>query len=289
MHKSNVTSYLSRFVRFSAIVTIAAILSLAAGCAVAPPSAIAVKPGTLQFLPIGTAGEVQTRGYVEYVPEGYDGIGKWPCIIFLHGDGELGDGTSVEGMQAFKYSCLVGMIQTDSWDDRHRFIVLAPQFKDYADRSAINVRDFVEYAKQNYCIDRNRIYFSAVSGGGVALGNYLNAYSGGDAAAVVPVSCYVPPTTSAKWKSVPVWFMCGASDMTVKPENVAKNYNSIVNAAPPVMPRITLYTGVGHDGNSATKSYSPRSMDNAFETAYQGISLVPYSNVYDWLLQYRKE
>jgi predicted peptidase len=274
---------------FVAMFAIAALPSLATGCAAAVPSVIATNPGTVRFLPIGTAGDDQSRGYVEYVPEGYYGNNEWPCIIFLHGDGELGDGTTVEGMQAFNYACLIGMIQNDSWDDRHRFVVLAPQFKDYPDRSAIHVRDFVEYAKRAYRIDPKRIYFSAVSGGGVALGNYLNAYSGGDAAAVVPVSCYVPPTTSAKWKSVPVWFMCGASDTTVKPENVAKNYNSIVNAAPPVMPRITLYTGVGHDGNSATKSYSPRSMDNAFETAYQGISLVPYSNVYDWLLQYRKE
>lgn len=250
---------------------------------------IAAKPGSLQYLPVGAAGAPQKRGYVEYVPEGYFKKDAWPCIINLHGDGELGDGTSIEKLKVFSYSCLPGMINQDSWDAKHRFIVLSPQFASYADRSAANVRDFLLFAKANYRIDPTRIYFTAVSGGGVALGNYLNAYSGGDAAAVLPVSCYVPPTSSATWKNVPVWFLCGAADTTVGPANIVKNYNALIAAKAPVTPRITLYTGVGHDTNSVNKSYSPAKMDNKLETEYQGITLTPYSNVYDWLLQYQKK
>jgi len=248
---------------------------------------IAAHPGILQYLPIGKTGDAQKRGYVEYVPTNYASKRKWPCILNLHGDGELGDGKSVAVLQAFNNSCLTGMIYRDTWDGKHRFVVLSPQFADYADRSALNVHDFLQYAKANYDIDMGRIYLTAVSGGGIALGNYLNAYSGGDAAAALPVSCYAPPFT-AKWKSVPTWFFCGSSDMTVNPANIVKNYNAIILAAPAIAPKITLYTGVSHDGNSVNKTYSPTLMDNQFETQYQGIGLVPYSNIYDWLLQYRK-
>lgn len=251
-------------------------------------SNIATTPGSLKLLPNNTAGAAQTRAYAEYVPSNYSSKNDWPCIINLHGDGDLGNGSSEASMQSFTYSCLPGMISTDNWDKGHRFVVLSPQFSSYNDRTAANVNTFIQYAKANYKIDVKRIYLTAVSGGGVALGNYLATYSGGEAAAVLPVSCYVPPTSSTKWKSVPVWFLCGAADSTVKPSNIINNYKAIMAVPPSVLPRITLYTGVGHDGNSVNKTYSPATNDNTYETTYKGVSLVPYSNIYDWLLQYHK-
>ena len=249
---------------------------------------VAMLPGTLQYVPIGTTGTAQTRGYVEYVPKDYLKKAAWPVIINLHGDGELGDGTTVNTLKAFSYSCLPGMIDRDTWDDKHRFIVLSPQFASYDDRSADNVREFVRFAKANYRIDGSRIYFTAVSGGGVALARYLNKYGDEDAAAILPVSCYVSPASPIVWKAVPIWFLCGAADTTVGPANIVKNYDALVAAKAPITPRITLYTGVGHDANSANKSYSPATMDNEVEAEFQGIALTPYSNPYDWLLQYRK-
>jgi len=249
---------------------------------------IATAPGKLKLLPVGTAGAPQTRGYAEYVPPDYASNNGWPCIINLHGDGELGDGKTEAVMQCFTLYCLPGMIYNDTWDKKHRFVVLSPQFASYADRTAANVNAFIQYAKANYKIDVTRIYLTAVSSGGVALGSYLDTYSGGEAAAVVPVSCYAPPTTSKKWKSVPVWFLCGASDTTVGPANLITHCKTLIAAGAPVTPKITLYTGVGHDANSANKSYAPELNDNKFETVYSGVNLVPYSDVYDWMLQYHK-
>jgi predicted peptidase len=254
-------------------------------------SNLATTPGKLKLLPVGTTGKAQIRGYAEYVPPSYASSSKWPCIINLHGDGEFGDGSSEAVLKTFTYSCLPGMISQDNWDSQHRFVVLSPQFTSYGDRTAANVNTFIQYAKANYKIDVKRIYLTGVSGGGVALGNYLTTYSGGEAAAAIPVSCYVPPIGSAaKWKSVPVWLLCGSADTTVGPANVLKVYTTLMAAVPPptVTPRITLYTGVGHDGNSANKSYAPASMDNTFETTYGGVDLVPYSNIYDWMLQYHR-
>lgn len=254
---------------------------------------IASDPGKLKLLPIGTAGNAQTRAYAEYVPSGYDDECGWPCIIFLHGDGELGDGKTESVMQCFNYSCLPGMIYNDTWDSGHRFVVLAPQFASNDDRTGENVNAFVQFAKANYKIDIARIYFTAVSGGGIALGRYLSKYSGGEAAAALPVSCYLPPidkTNIAKWKHVPLWMICGASDTTVKPDNLVTMYNNLMSAVPPppVTPRLTLYTGVGHDSNSANKSYAPELNDNKMESSYGGISLTPYSNIYDWMLRYHR-
>jgi predicted peptidase len=250
---------------------------------------IATTPGFLALLPIGSAGIHQTRAYAEYVPPSYGNYHSFPCIINLHGDGELGDGKTESVLEPFAYSCLTGMIKQDTWDKKYRFVVLSPQFSSYSDRSAVNVNEFIQYAKANYKIDINRIYLTAVSGGGVALGNYLTHYSGGEAAAVLPVSCYVPPiSSSAKWKNVPAWFLCGASDTVVGTSNVIQNYRNLVKASAPFPPLMTLYTGVGHDANSVNKTYNPESMDNAFEAECSGVGLVPYSNIYDWLLKYHR-
>jgi len=251
---------------------------------------IATTPGSLKLLPVGTTGTPQVRGYAEYVPPNYTSKDNWPVIINLHGDGELGDGLTEASLTPFTYSCLPGMIYNNTWDKQHRFVVLSPQFSTYADRSAVNVNTFVQYAKANYKIDATRIYMTAVSGGGVALGNYLSTYSGGEAAAVLPVSCYLPPIASAtKWKAVPAWFLLGSADSTVKPSNVVKNYTAIMGTTPPtVVPKITLYTGVGHDANSVNKTYYPEGNDNKLETSFSGITLTPYSNIYDWFLLYHK-
>jgi predicted peptidase len=189
----------------------------------------------------------------------------------------------------FSYSGITGQIAQGDWDASDRFIVLAPQFASYADRSAVNVHDFIQYAKANYRVDVSRIYLTAVSGGGVALGNYLYSYSGGEAAAVLPVSCYVPPIDQAKkWKSVPVWLLCGAADTVVNPDNVMKVYSNLVAAEAPVTPRVTLYTGVGHEAKSCNLSYAPASNDNHCESTYDGVTLTSYSNIYDWLLRYTR-
>ena len=254
---------------------------------------IASDPGKLTLLPIGTAGDAQTRAYAEYVPPDYSDTCNCPCIIFIHGDGEMGPGKTKDDLKAFTASCLPGMIYKDTWDSQHRFVVLAPQFASYDDRTGENVNAFVQFAKANYKIDTSRIYFTAVSGGGVARGSYLAKYSGGEAAAAIPVSCYLPPTDKtniSKWKHVPLWMLCGASDTTVKPENLKTMYTNLMSAvpAPAVTPRLTLYTGVGHDGNSVNKTYAPELNDNRMESSYEGVSLTPYSNIYDWMLRYHR-
>ena len=251
---------------------------------------VATKPDTLTAVPVGTAGSVQTRGYVEYVPPGYSSKCKWPVIICLHGDGEFGDG-SAEALQLFWGMCLHHQIAAGNWDVQKRFVVLAPQFTSYADRSADNVNAFIQYAKANYAIDTSRIYLTSVSGGGVALGNYLAKFSGGEAAAVIPVACYVPPVSQAgvtKWKHVPAWLLCGSKDTTVGVSNVMNVYKYLVAANAPVTPRVTLFTGLGHEWGVASDAYAPATNTHAYESTYDAIALTPYSNIYDRLLQYHR-
>ncbi len=250
-----------------------------------------LQPGKLVSLPLGAAGTEQKRGYVEYVPPGYNTKQKWPVIIFLHGDGELDHGLTMDALSKFYGMCLVNRISANQWDAQKRFIVLAPQFSSYADRSAINVDAFIQYAKKLYSIDTTRIYLSAVSGGGVALGNYLNTYSGGEAAAVMPVACYVPPfdvKTVTKWKHVPTWLLCGSADSTVGVGNVMSVYNNLITAGAAVKPRVTLFTGLGHQGEVATDVYAPATNTHATEKTYNGTTLTPYGNIYDWLLTHHR-
>ena len=251
---------------------------------------VATNPDALMAVPVGAAGAVQTRGYVEYVPPNYSSKCKWPVIICLHGDGEFGDG-SAKALELFWGMCLHHQIAVGNWDVQKRFVVLAPQFSSYDDRSADNVNAFIQYAKANYAIDTTRIYLTSVSGGGVALGNYLAKFSGGEAAAVMPVACYVPPVSQAgvtKWKHVPAWLLCGSNDTTVGVSNVMNVYKYLVAASAPVSPRVTLFTGLGHEGGVATDVYAPETNKRPYESTYDTIKLTPYSNIYDWLLQYHR-
>ena len=255
---------------------------------------IGTLPGKVAFLPSRFVSAGQSRGYAEYVPPDYVRSSGWPLVVYFDGDGGMGDGKTETVLKRMVGSGMMAMVNQDKWDSAHRFVVMSPQFLNYDDRSAANVDAFLQFAKAYYRIDTNRIYLASVSGGGAALGDYLYAKKGGVAAAVLAVSCYLPPIDNVgnSWGQVPAWFLLGAADNTVGVDGVAAEYFDLASSTKTkVAPRMTLYTGVGHSPNSYSRTFSPASMANPVETTYkyqgQTIALSPYSNVYDWLLSYR--
>jgi len=73
------------------------------------------------------------NGYLEYLPAGYDGTAAVPLLVFWHGIGEDGNGTSDLGNVTAWGPPKV--IANDGWDNSRPFIVLSPQYTSMKDGS----------------------------------------------------------------------------------------------------------------------------------------------------------
>ena len=74
--------------------------------------------------PLGTNGA--PNGYFEYLPPGYDAQAPTPLLVFWHGIGEDGNGTTDLGkVTAWGPPKLIA---NNKWDAARPFIVLSPQY-----------------------------------------------------------------------------------------------------------------------------------------------------------------
>src|ERR1700722_7128083 len=227
-----------------------------------------------------------SNGFYEYLPKGYvGGTAKYPLIICLHGDGELGNGTTqlpnlLNGaipmyinQHLFPESVTVNG-QTTS------FIVIMPQFVAWPVDA--DVDDVIAYAEQNYRVDENRIYLTGYSMGGGVTWTYA-----GDGTANASKLAAIFVVAGAKamnaqmgditspW-NLPVFTTNNSGDPTI-PDTVTINNVNLINAAvpPPTIKAIdTIFDAAGHD--AWTKSYNP------FTIYSSGL------NVYQWMAQYSR-
>ncbi len=225
-------------------------------------------------------------GYAEYVPAAYATQAGWPLIIALHGDGQSGTGNATD-IQKIDDDGLPKQVANGTWDTNKRFVVLAPQMN-WETRTAVQVYDFIQFAKANYKIDPNRIYLTALSGGGGPFYRYMEAYSGGEIAAAVPVSTlysFSSAPAPCMWKRVPAWLFFGENDTAAAVNSHATApYNGLkaCSPAPTVSPRLTVFSGAGHDVWSRT--YNLSGMNTTVVSGRDAYTM----SVYDWLLQYSK-
>ena len=260
--------------------------------------AVILTIGYLLALPILGNAQVQTakyitinsntHGYYEYLPEGYDASGseKYPLLVFLHGQGDLGNGRSDlssllkngppryinEGK--FPASFIVN-------GHEFRFLVISPQFEN--EPSSADVNEVLDYAEENYKVDPERIYITGTSMGGGATWEYCasgNLSYIQRLAGIVPVcGKSAPDRTKANRiadNGLPVWAFHNNGDNVV-PAAYTINYIQYIrertSASNPVI-RMTIFDADGHD--AWTKAYDPD---------YEEENM----NMYEWLLQYARE
>lgn len=225
-------------------------------------------------------------GYAEYVPANYASANNFPVIIALNGNGQTGSGNATD-IQLIDDDGLPEQVKIGDWDDQKRFVVLAPQMN-FSTRTGANVHDFIQFAKANYKIDPNRIYLTALSGGGGPFFQYLEQYSGGEVAAVIPIATlysFASSSTLCSWKHIPAWLFWGENDGSAQVfSHATAPYDGLkaCSPAPSIMPKLTVYTGVGHD--SWTRTLDLSGMNTPVVTGRDSYNM----NVYDWMLQYTR-
>ena len=226
-------------------------------------------------------------GYYEYVPPSYAGSKEdFPLLIFIHGIGELGNGTTQ--LPAVLRNGIPKLIENGTFPASFNvkgksfsFIVASPQFKKIP--SPMDVRSLINYLKSKFRIDSKRIYVTGLSMGGGVTEDFASADDSYASipAAVVPVAgnmnplqLLTRPNVLAR-NDVPVWFLHNEGDLTV-PSQYSKDWVSMMekySPAPNPEPKLTIFNARGHD--AWTTAYDPAYKENGM-------------NVYEWMLQYEK-
>ena len=222
-------------------------------------------------------------GYLEALPAHYaDHTGMhYSLIIFLHGQGEIGDG-SQSSLPIVADNSIPHLIATQQFPANfsvgggtYQFIVLSPQFKSWPQTADIN--DMFNYAIKKYRIDTTRLYLCGLSMGGGGVEDYAWS-SGKRISALVSFSGASYPTTykgqCIAQDTIGFWAFHNNDDGTVPPFYSIDYVQYINNYNPHRKAKLTLWPSGGHD--SWTKGSDPNYRENG-------------KNIYEYMLSYRKK
>ena len=234
----------------------------------------------------------KVKAYYEYLPENYPAPGvRYPLILFVHGFGELGPGTTGTLPWVLRNG-LPRSIDQGQFPKRFtvngqtfRFIVISPQFAGPGFPSVNDVNNMINYAIARYPVDINRIYLTGLSMGGGVTWYYsgYNSFFANRIAAIVPICGAVETDRQAQMNyanniataNLPVWATHNRNDPTVevgRTDSMVKFINT--RSTPPnPLARKTIFEVGGHDAWTQT-----------YDSSYKENNL----NVYEWMLQYRR-
>ncbi|MEO6313888.1 MAG: T9SS type A sorting domain-containing protein [Chitinophagaceae bacterium] len=238
-------------------------------------------------------------GFLEFKPKDY-GSQQHPLIIFLHGIGERGNGTTqinAVANNAIPYYCSRGAsMRFTVGGQTSSFVVLSPQLStQYGYWPTFYVKEMIKYAKANLQIDPNRIYITGLSLGGGGTWrvitdseNFDYSFDAGIAAAA-PV-CGTQEETDANFcatigaNHLPIWAFHSMDDGTVGVGATQHAQILASNCGVSPAPKFTYYQNGGHGG----------AWINAYDTGHitttvsGGGSFTANPNLYEWLLSNKR-
>src|SRR5450432_4583704 len=202
-------------------------------------------------------------GFLQFTPSDY-GTQKHPLIIFMHGIGERGNGStqlnSITANAIPKFCAAGASMRFTVNGQTSSFVVLSPQLSvSYGSWPTYYVKEMIKYAKANLQIDPNRIYVCGLSLGGGGVWDVITEAPGGDysfdgtIAAAAPV-CGTQEESDANFcntigaNHLPVWAFHSMDDGTV---NVGATQHAQILASmcgnTPAS-KFTFYQSGGHGG-----------------------------------------
>ncbi len=227
-----------------------------------------------------------TKAFYEYLPQGYpEPEKKYPLLIFVHGYGEIGQGTTAS-LPLVLRNGPPKLINNGTFpssftvnNQTFKFIVISPQFTGFPSVNDIN--NSINYLIANYAVDINRIYLTGLSMGGGAAWYYpgYNQFFANRLAATVPI-CGATDVSQTYANNIaasnlPVWATHNNGDPTVN-VSVTNNLVSLINGnntPPNPLAKKTIFISTSHDAWSQT--YNPAFKENGL-------------NIYEWMLQYKR-
>lgn len=219
-------------------------------------------------------------GFYEFKPANYSA--KHPLIIFLHGIGERGNGTTdlykVLRAGVPKLIAKGHSMEFSYGGKKESFVVLSPQLNQiYGSWQPFYVSEMINYAVKNLNIDPNRIYLTGLSLGGGGVWKFASASESfaRQLAAIAPVCGTSSMNNGANIAKalLPVWAFHAQDDSRVSVSSTLNAINNINKYNPAVKPIKTIWATGGH--NIWDKVYDPAH---------------PYGspNVFEWMLSKRR-
>ncbi len=221
-------------------------------------------------------------GYYESIPKHYlETTKKYPLILFLHGAGQEGNGSS--DLPLLLNDGIIKTINQKTFPANFKvngvdysFVVIAPQLRAMPTDSM--VVSFLNFVLDHYRIDPSRIYISGISMGGVLTTEMGSHFAAKFAAAVSVSGASYGAGKNANAAGIaagalPLWAFHNAND-PVTSSGVTTDFVNTVNHDGPVIPaRMTIFQAAQHDAWS-----------KALDPLYKENNL----NVYEWMLQYKR-
>ncbi|MFK7987323.1 MAG: hypothetical protein AB8I08_14965 [Sandaracinaceae bacterium] len=204
-------------------------------------------------------------GFYEYLPGGYSASGathRYPLLVFLHGRGERGNGTSQ--LDRVLRHGPPRLIQEAAWAPALPMVVVSPQTH-RTDGNTNNwgggdpevLRRFIEDVLALYRVDASRVDLTGLSHGANGVFDYLSRLDPGRSqiAAAAPIAGWGPRSGHERARDVAVWCFVGSNDTPNFRQSglFVTNYNAQL-PAPPVAAKLTVFEGAGHD--VWTRTYS---------------------------------
>jgi predicted peptidase len=219
--------------------------------------------------------------YVALPPRYNERSDSFPLLLFLHGLGQIGNGSSDLHYITFDG---IGKLIDDkkfpvsfaSQGKLYSFIVVSPQSNKTP--SPVDVKEVIDFVKSKYRVSSSRVYLSGLSMGARVATQTAAAYPL-EFAAMVPIAGVASGAgvedicRSIAEANLPVWELHNLDD-PMAPVSQAKHFVSLLgNFAPSIKPRITIFDAYGHD--AWTNALNPGYRENGM-------------NIYEWMLQYSR-
>lgn len=219
-------------------------------------------------------------GFYEFLPADYSANPDkaYPLIIFLHGLGERGNGSSqlsrvtTHGIpKAIKEGHPMRFFWNGKWES---FIVLSPQLSEsYAVWQTSYVDEILAYAKKNLRIDPNRIALTGMSLGGGGTWSFASrTTANAQALSSIATICgtyKLADMSGIANANLPVWSFHASDDGAVPASNTHTAISRILSHKPAVIPYKTIWPTGNHG-----------IWDRAYDTEYKWQN----PNLYEWML-----
>ncbi len=240
-----------------------ALTALLAGwvCHAVPVCAEEPRPGKQVEQSFPSAGDTRVGdpqaklGYLLYLPENYQPNERSPLLLFLHGAGERGSDLALVTIH--------GPPKMIAQGQHLPFVVVSPQCPEKQRWHVPTLLALLDDLETRYSIDKDRVYVTGLSMGGVGTWSLIAAEPDRFAAAV-PVCGHSHPRDAHPAARVPTWVVVGDRDFMALVGNSLGMVNSLQALQADV--KLTLYSGVGHD--SWTQTYGT-------------------PELYEWMLRHR--
>ncbi len=215
-----------------------------------------------------------TAGYYEYLPPHYGNGARYPLLVFRHGVGENGNGTTE--LDKVLVHGPPKLIKANQWPEDRKFVVLSVQHTGGGCPSPDEMDQFLTFALANYDIDPKRVYLTGLSCGSIGSWNYLGDHTNEDVAAAVLICGDGRPAftkAGCNLGKVAIWAFHGEADASVDPKGSIETIASLKACTNPtaVDVKLTTYPGVGHDSWTMTYDLSN-----------------PANDIYAWLMTHEK-